>query len=77
MLLLGIGCGTVQLISAIKQGEAAAAGISLVARRPEESGRALLFPALVETYAVVALLAAILFINWLSGIGAAVPPPMG
>jgi len=52
--------------SAIKQGEASAAGIALVARRPEMSGRALLFPALVETYAVVALLAAFLFILWLA-----------
>ncbi|MBI2421548.1 MAG: V-type ATP synthase subunit K [Candidatus Hydrogenedentes bacterium] len=77
LLMLGIGCGAVQLISAIKQGEASAAGISLVARRPEESGRALLFPALVETYAVVALLAAILFINWLTRVGAVLPPEAG
>ena len=36
------------------------------ARRPEEGGRSILFPALVETYAVVALLAGILMMNWLT-----------
>ena len=66
LLLVGIATGISQYVSAIKQGEASAAGISLIARRPEESGRALLFPALVETYAVVGLLAAILMITWLT-----------
>lgn len=69
LLVVGIATGVVQYISAIKQGEASAAGISLIARRPEESGRALLFPALVETYAVVGLLAAILLITWLTNAG--------
>lgn len=67
LFFVGLGAGIVQYMSAIAQGEASAAGISLVARRPEEAGRAILFPALVETYAVVALLAAILFITWLTG----------
>lgn len=66
LLFVGLLSGMVQYWSAIKQGEASAAGIALVARRPEMSGRALLFPALVETYAVVALLAAFLFILWLT-----------
>lgn len=66
LLLVGIATGISQYVSAIKQGEASAAGIALIARRPEESGRALLFPALVETYAVVGLLAAILMITWLT-----------
>jgi V/A-type H+-transporting ATPase subunit K len=63
---VGLLAGLAQLVSAIAQGQASAAGISLVGRHPEESGRALLFPALVETYAVVALLAAVLFIIWLT-----------
>lgn len=63
---LGIGVGVVQYRSAVFQGEAAAAAINLIARRPEESGRAILFPALVETYAVVALLAGILMMNWMT-----------
>ena len=74
LLLVGALAGYVQYWSAIKQGEASAAGIALTARRPEMSGRALLFPALVETYAVVALLAAFLFILWLSALGAPAAP---
>jgi V/A-type H+-transporting ATPase subunit K len=65
LLFVGLLSGIVQYVSAINQGQASAAGIALVGRRPEKSGQALLFPALVETYAVVALLAAILFILWL------------
>ena len=38
----------------------------LSARRPEAAGKAILFPAFVETYAVVALLATILFIIFLT-----------
>jgi len=66
LFFIGLGDGIAQLLSAIKQGEASAAGISLVARRPESAGRAILFPAFVETYAVVALLATILFIIFLT-----------
>lgn len=65
-LFLGFGTGLALYTSAVYQGQASAAGIALVARRPEEAGRAILFPALVETYAVVALLAAILFILWMT-----------
>ena len=35
---IGLGDGIAQLVSAIKQGEASAAGISLLARRPEAAG---------------------------------------
>ena len=66
LFFIGLGDGIAQLVSAIKQGEASAAGIALVARRPESAGRAILFPAFVETYAVVALLATILFIIFLT-----------
>ncbi len=62
----GLAMGVVLWRSAIWQGEAAAAAINLTAKRPEEAGRAILMPALVETYAVVALLAAILMIMWLT-----------
>jgi V/A-type H+-transporting ATPase subunit K len=60
LAFVGAGVGYVQLKSAIAQGETSAAAINLVARKPEESGRAILLPALVETYALVALLAGIL-----------------
>lgn len=66
LFFVGLGVGMAQYTTGVWQGEASAAGIALVARRPEESGRALLFPAMVETYAVVALLAGILSIIWLT-----------
>ena len=47
------------LVSAIHQGRAAAAGCGLVAKRPEGLGQA----AMVETYAVLALLISILLIG--------------
>jgi len=66
MMFVGLLAGIVQWKSAINQGEVSAASINLVTKRPEEGGRAILFPVLVETYAVVALLAAILMIGWLT-----------
>ncbi len=53
----------VGLVSAIAQGKAAAAGIGLIAKRPEELGKGITFAVLVETYAVLALLASFLMIN--------------
>lgn len=66
LFFVGLAVGLALLVSAVWQGEASAAGIALVARRPEESGRALLFPAMVETYAVVALLAGIVTILFIT-----------
>jgi V/A-type H+-transporting ATPase subunit K len=63
---IGLATGIVLWQSAIYQGQASAAAIGLTAKKPEESGRAILLPALVETYAVVALLVAILMIMWLT-----------
>jgi len=50
------------LLSAIAQGKTAAAGIGIVAKRPEELAKGITFAAMVETYAVLALLASILMI---------------
>ncbi|MFQ5862252.1 MAG: V-type ATP synthase subunit K [Candidatus Brocadiales bacterium] len=69
LFFTGLFMGVVLWRSATWQGEASAAAINLTAKRPEEAGRAILMPALVETYAVVALLAAILMIMWLTKIG--------
>jgi V/A-type H+/Na+-transporting ATPase subunit K len=66
LLFVGLGVGLVQLMSAINQGQTSAASINLVGKRPDEGGRAILFPALVETYAVVALLVGILMTSWLT-----------
>ena len=52
----------VGLFSGIAQGKAAAAGIGLIAKRPEELSKAIVFAAMVETYAVLALLASILIV---------------
>ena len=48
------------LFSAIHQGKVADAGIALVAKRPEESTKGVLMTAMVETYALLALLISIL-----------------
>jgi len=50
----------VGLISAISQGRVAAAGINLVSRRPGAIGQAITNAALVETYAIFALLVSLL-----------------
>ncbi|MBA1334080.1 MAG: V-type ATP synthase subunit K [Firmicutes bacterium] len=52
----------VGLFSAIAQGRAAAAGMGIVAKRPEELAKGITYAAMVETYAVLALLASILMI---------------
>jgi len=64
MLLMGsLPIAVVGLISAIAQAKAAAAGVGLIGRRPEELGKAITFAVLVETYAVLALLASFLMVN--------------
>lgn len=50
------------LISAIYQGRAAAAGIGIIAKKPDDSGKAIIMAAMVETYAILALLISILII---------------
>lgn len=53
--------------SAIAQAKASVAAIHMVAKRPEEFGKAMIFPVMVETYAIFALLVSILAVN---GVGA-------
>ena len=50
------------LFSGIAQGRAAAAGVNIIAKKPEESGKAIIMAAMVETYAIWALLISILII---------------
>ena len=52
--------GIVGLVSAIHQGKTAVASIGIVAKKPDQFGKAMLFPAMVETYAILALLISIL-----------------
>ena len=49
--------------SALHQGRAAAAGIGIVAKRPTEVSKAMIYAAMVETYAVLALLVSFLMLN--------------
>mgnify|MGYP002795856008 FL=1 len=55
--------GIVGLISGKSQGETAAAAIGIVAKKPEQFGKAMLFPAMVETYAILSLLISILAVT--------------
>ena len=55
--------GIVGVFSAIAQGKAAAAGIMLIARKPEELAKGMIYAAMVERYAVLALLVSFLMLN--------------
>lgn len=48
------------LVSGMHQGKVAASGIALIAKRPEEMTRAIIFAAMVETYALLGLIASFL-----------------
>lgn len=63
LLFAALPVGMTGLISGIYQGKAAASGIHLIAKRPEEMGKAIIIPAMVETYAVIGLLATILMVS--------------
>ena len=54
--------------SAIRQARASVASIAVVAKRPEQFGKAMIFPAMVETYAILALLVSILSVTGVSGL---------
>lgn len=55
--------GIVGLISGIHQGRTAVASIGIVAKKPEQFAKSMLFPAMVETYAILALLISILAVS--------------
>lgn len=55
------------LISAIHQGNCSVAGIGTVSKKPEQMSKALILPAMVETYAILALLVSILSVFSISG----------
>lgn len=59
-LMVSLPIAIVGLASAIIQGKVAAAGVNLVAKRPGELVKAITSAALVETYAIFALLISIL-----------------
>lgn len=59
----------VGLWSAKRQARAAVSGIALVAKRPDQMGKAIIFAAMVETYAILALLISILAIVGIPALG--------
>ena len=54
--------------SALKQSRASIACIGLIAKRPGQLGKAIIFPAMVETYAILALLVSILAVTGIAGL---------
>ena len=60
LLMACLPVGFTCLVSGIHQGKVCAGGVAMAAKRPEAVGKALIFGALVETYAVLGLIATIL-----------------
>ena len=62
-LFAGVPVGVVGIWSGWAQGKASAAGIMLIAKRPSEQAKGIIYAAMVETYAILALL--ISFLMWM------------
>jgi ATP synthase subunit C. len=65
---LAIGCACLPIAiagyySAIWQGKSSAACIQMISKRPEQMGKAVILPAMCETYAIFGLLISILMLN--------------
>lgn len=61
-LMAGLPIALVGYYSGIKQGRVAVSGINLIAKRPDEVGKAITSAALVETYAIFAVLVSLLMV---------------
>ena len=53
----------VGMLSASNQAKVAAAGVAVVAKKPEHSGKSIIMAAMVETYAILALLISIIAVS--------------
>lgn len=62
LLMACLPVALVEFYSAIAQGKTAAAGIQILAKRPERFFNGVIYAVMVETYAVVALITSILMI---------------
>ena len=62
-LAAGLPIGLVGIWSGIAQGKAAAAALQLTAKRPDQMVKGIIYTAMVETYAIFALLVSVLI--WL------------
>jgi V/A-type H+-transporting ATPase subunit K len=63
ILFACVPVGVAGLVSAIHQGKVAAAGCQLVARRPDQAMKGVIYAAMVETYAIIGLLATFLLLQ--------------
>ena len=54
-------------VSAVFQAKAAVASIALAAKRPDQFGKSMIFPSMVETYAILALLVSFLALIGVNG----------
>lgn len=57
-----LAAGLVECISAVWQGKVSVSSIYMVAKKPEEAGKALVLPIFVEIYAILGLAAAFLLL---------------
>lgn len=63
LLASGLAVGITGLVSGVYQGKVAAAGVGIVAKKPDELGKAITLAAIVETYALLGLLISFLAYN--------------
>jgi V/A-type H+-transporting ATPase subunit K len=63
LFFAGLPAGIAEFISAIYQGKVCAYSTAMVGKRPAEFGKGMIFGVVVETYAVLGLLATILLVN--------------
>ncbi len=61
-IMAALPIAVVGYFSAIKQARVAIAGVNLIAKRPDEVGKAITSAALVETYAIFAVLVSLLLV---------------
>lgn len=62
-LLAGVPVGIVGWLSAIWQARVAISGLGIVAKRPEEGTKGMVYAGLVETYAILSLIISIFLTN--------------
>jgi V/A-type H+-transporting ATPase subunit K len=62
-LIAGMPVGVVGLFSAILQGQVSAAGVGIVAKRPEEAAKGIVYAGLVETYAILGFIISFFLYN--------------
>ena len=61
-LMAALPIAVVGYYSALKQAKVAVAGVNLISKRPDEVGKAITSAALVETYAIFAVLVSLLLV---------------